>query len=46
VRINVEVPTKLSEFEAELLTKYAESRGESIGGGEQGLLSRIKSAFS
>jgi molecular chaperone DnaJ len=46
VRINVEVPTKLSEFEAELLTKYAESRGESVGGGEQGLLSRIKSAFS
>jgi molecular chaperone DnaJ len=46
VRIVVEVPTKLTEFEAELLTKYAESRGEAVGGGEQGLFSRIKSAFS
>jgi molecular chaperone DnaJ len=46
VRISVEVPTKLTEFETELLTKYAESRGEAVGGGEQGLFSRIKSAFS
>lgn len=46
VRIDVEVPTKLSDFETELLTKYAESRGEHVGGGEHGLFSRIKSAFS
>ncbi len=46
VRINVQVPTKLNEFETELLTKYAESRGEPVGNGEHGLFSRIKSAFS
>ena len=46
VQIQVQVPTKLSEFEIELLRKFAESRGESVGGGEQGLFSKIKSAFS
>lgn len=46
VRVAVRVPTKLNEFETELLTKYAESRGESVGNAEQGLFSRIKSAFS
>ena len=46
VRVDVRVPTKLSEFEAELLTKYAESRGESVGTPEHGLFSRSKSAFS
>jgi molecular chaperone DnaJ len=46
VRVNVQVPTKLSDFETELLTKYAESRGETVGNGEHGLFSRIKSAFS
>jgi molecular chaperone DnaJ len=46
VRINVEVPTKLSEFETELLKKFAEGRGEAVGTGEHGLFSRIKSAFS
>ncbi len=46
VQIAVQVPTKLNEFETELLKKYAESRGEVVGAGEQGLFSRIKSAFS
>jgi molecular chaperone DnaJ len=46
VRVNVQVPTKLTDFETELLTKFAESRGESVGVTEQGLFSRIKSAFS
>jgi molecular chaperone DnaJ len=46
VRVNVQVPAKLNEFETELLTKYAESRGEPVGHAEQGLFSRIKSAFS
>ena len=46
VRVNVQVPTKLTEFETELLTKYAESRGEAVGHAEHGLFSRIKSAFS
>ena len=44
VRIDVQVPTKVSDFEAELLKKYAESRGEEVQT-EQGLFSRIKSAF-
>ena len=30
VRVDVQVPTKLSEFEAELLKKFAESRGEEV----------------
>jgi len=44
VRVDVQVPTKLSEFEAELLKKFAESRGEQVQG-EQRLMDRIKSAF-
>jgi molecular chaperone DnaJ len=46
VRVAVEVPTKLTDFQADLLAKYAESRGESVGSGEHGFFSRIKSAFS
>ena len=46
VRVDVRVPTKLSEFEAELLKKYADSRGEAVGEASKGLFSRIKSAFS
>ena len=46
VRVVVQVPTKLNEFETELLKKYAESRGEVVGTTEHGLFSRIKSAFS
>ena len=46
VRIQVQVPTKLTEFETELLRKFAESRGDAVGAGEQGLFSKIKSAFS
>lgn len=45
VLVDVRVPEALSDFEAELLRKFAESRGEEVGGGEHGLLSRIKSAF-
>ncbi len=44
VRIDVQVPTKLSDFEAELLRKFAESRGEELHH-ETGLFARIKSAF-
>ena len=46
VRIQLQVPTKLTEFETELLRKFAESRGDAVGAGEQGLFSKIKSAFS
>ncbi len=45
VLVDVRVPEKLTEFEAELLRKYAEARGEPVGTGESGLFSRIKSAF-
>jgi molecular chaperone DnaJ len=44
VRVNVQVPTKLSDFEAELLKKFADSRGEELHH-ESGLFARIKSAF-
>lgn len=46
VIIEVEVPTKLTEFEIELLKKFADSRGEVVGAGQSSLFSRIKSAFS
>ena len=45
-RIRVEVPTKLTEREAELLRQFAEGRGETVGHPKEGLFSRIKSAFS
>jgi molecular chaperone DnaJ len=41
----VEVPTKLTDQEAELLRQLAELRGEAVGAADKGLLSRIKSAF-
>jgi len=46
VRIAVEVPTKLSGEETELLRRLAELRGEHVDAGEPGFFSRIKSAFS
>ncbi len=45
VRVRVEVPTKLSDAEVDLLRRFAEGRGEHVHA-EQGLFSRIKSAFS
>ena len=44
VRVNVQVPVKLTDYEAELLKKFAESRGDEIHH-EGGLFARIKSAF-
>ncbi len=44
VRVQVQVPTKLTDFEAELLRKLAEARGEELHS-EHGLFARIKSAF-
>ena len=46
VRVAVQVPTKLSDNEAELLRLFAESRGEMVEPHEKGIFSRIKSAFS
>jgi molecular chaperone DnaJ len=45
VRVDVQVPTKLTDAETDLLRKFAELRGEPVQN-EQGLFSRIKSAFS
>jgi molecular chaperone DnaJ len=46
VRVEVAVPTRLSEFESELLRKFAESRGEAVGSADKGLFARLKSALS
>lgn len=45
-RVRVDIPTKLSDDEVAILTRYAEGRGEIVGNGKEGLFSRIKSAFS
>jgi molecular chaperone DnaJ len=45
-RVRVEVPQKLTEREVELLTEYADGRGELIHHGKDGFFTRIKSAFS
>ena len=44
-RISVEVPTDLTSEQRDLLRRFAESRGEDVAG-DEGLLSKIKSAFS
>jgi molecular chaperone DnaJ len=44
--VQVEVPTKLTPDETELLRTFAEGRGETVGEGGTGLFSKIKSAFS
>lgn len=43
-RVVLQVPTKLSGEERELLRKFAQLRGETVS--EEGLVSKIKSAFS
>ncbi len=45
-RVRVDIPTKLSDDEVDLLTTYAQGRGETVGNGKEGIFSRIKSAFS
>jgi molecular chaperone DnaJ len=44
--VQVDVPTKLSSDERELLHRFAEGRGEEVGEFSGGLFSKIKSAFS
>ncbi|MEJ7799626.1 MAG: molecular chaperone DnaJ [Ilumatobacter sp.] len=44
--VNVEVPTKLSSDEVDLLRTFADGRGEVVGEGGSSLFSKIKSAFS
>jgi molecular chaperone DnaJ len=44
--VQVDVPTKLSSAEADVLRQLAELRGEPVGEGGTSLFSKIKSAFS
>jgi molecular chaperone DnaJ len=46
VRVKVEVPTRLTDAESELLRQFAQSRGEHVQHEPPGLFSRIRSAFS
>ncbi|MEX2256263.1 MAG: J domain-containing protein [Acidimicrobiia bacterium] len=45
VRIDVEVPTRMTEEEAALLLRLAELRGEEVSPPEKGVLSKLRSAF-
>jgi molecular chaperone DnaJ len=45
VHVVVDTPTDLSPEEEELLRRFAELRGEPVAAPEQGLFSRIRSAF-
>jgi len=45
VEVEVQVPTHLSEEEAELVARLAELRGEPVSPSDRGLLGRIRSAF-
>ncbi|HSO96721.1 MAG TPA: J domain-containing protein [Acidimicrobiia bacterium] len=45
VRVDVDVPTRLSEEEAELLSRLAELRGEEIAPPDKGVFSKLRSAF-
>ena len=44
--VSIAVPDDLSDREVELLTEYAEGRGETVGNPKEGLVSRMKSAFT
>lgn len=44
--VKVDIPTKLTPDESELLRTFAEGRGETVGEGGSSLFSKIKSAFS
>jgi molecular chaperone DnaJ len=45
VRVEVDVPQKLSDEEGELLSRFAELRGEDVGAPPEGFFSRIRSSF-
>ena len=45
VRVEVEVPGRLSSEEDELLRSLASLRGEEVAGHDKGVFSRLKSAF-
>ena len=45
VEVHVDVPTRLTAEEAELLAQFAALRGEQVTPPHEGLFSRIRSAF-
>jgi molecular chaperone DnaJ len=45
VRVDVEVPAKLDDEEAELLHRLAEHRGEAVAAPSKGVFARLRSAF-
>ena len=45
IELAVDVPTKLTDAEEDLLRQLAELRGEEVAAPDKGLFSRIKSAF-
>lgn len=45
VRVDVEVPTRLDDEEAELLHRFAEHRGEAVAPPSKGVFARLRSAF-
>ena len=45
VRVDVDVPQKLSAEETDLLHRFAELRGEDVGAPPEGFFSRIRSSF-
>ena len=45
VRLDVEVPTRLDDEEAELLHRLADHRGEAVAPPSKGVFARLKSAF-
>jgi len=45
VRVEVEVPTKMSDDEAALFFRLAELRGEAVAPPEKGVFSKLRSAF-
>jgi molecular chaperone DnaJ len=45
VRVDVDVPTRISDEEAELWRRLAELRGDEVAPPEKGVMSRLRSAF-
>jgi len=45
VRVDVDVPTRLSEEEGELWRRLAELRGDAVSPADKGVMSRLRSAF-
>jgi molecular chaperone DnaJ len=45
VRVEIEIPTRLDDHEAELFHRLAEHRGETVAPPSKGVFARLRSAF-